>query len=209
MVIRTQAQRDLEQRPIRVGSSTDLRAGRIHELRYKVVPHVLWRSGTRTLPLRLITIAPLRYRRSKKSRLLYRDQAYLLTTDLTSPVADLIQPYFDRWEIEVNHRDEKNLFGVGDAQVWSEKAAWRVPQFQVAVSARLLLASLIAYGPKRTGDYLQRPRWDKRRARRPSILDILALIREELLQRAICEPHKKRIIGGQRTSRQVRMPIAG
>lgn len=184
-------------------------AGRVHDLRYKVVPHVLWRSGARTLPLRLIMIAPLRYRRTKKSRLLYRDPAYLLTTDLTSPVTSLIQAYFDRWEIEVNHRDEKSLFGVGDAQVWSAKAAWRVPQFQVAIYAMLLLASLLAYGPKRTGDYLPLPKWDKREARRPSILDILALMREELLQRAICQPHTHRTTGGQHTSRQVRVPIAG
>lgn len=184
-------------------------AGRLHDLRFKVVPHVLWRSGTRTLPLRLIIIAPLRYRRTKKSRLLYRDPAYLLTTDLTTPVTHLMQAYFDRWEIEVNHRDEKSLFGVGDAQVWSAKAAWRVPQFQVAIYAMLLLASLIAYGPKRTGDYLPLPKWDKREARRPSILDILALLREELLQRAIVAPHTHRSVGGQRASRQIRMPIAG
>jgi len=31
----------------------------------------------------------------------------------------LIQYYFDRWQIEVNHRDEKSLLGVGQAQVWS------------------------------------------------------------------------------------------
>ena len=46
--------------------------------------------------------------------------AYLLTTDLTTPAALLLQDYFDRWGIEVNHRDEKEILGVGEAQVWNE-----------------------------------------------------------------------------------------
>ncbi len=160
-------------------------AGRLHDLRYKVVSHVLWRSGTRTKPLRLIIIAPLGYRPTSKSRVMYRDPAYLLTTDLTSRVETLMQAYFDRWEIEVNHREEKSLFGVGQAQVWSAKAAPRVPQFQVAVYSMLLLASLQAYGPTRTDHYLPLPKWRKQEDRRPSIMDILALLREELVARAV------------------------
>jgi len=107
-------------------------AGRLHDLRYKDVPRVLWRSGTRAKPLRLMIIAPLGYRRTGQSRLLYRNPAYLLTSDLTTPAQTPIQAYFDRWEIEVNHRDEKSILGVGQAQVWARKAAPRVPQFQVA-----------------------------------------------------------------------------
>lgn len=163
-------------------------AGRIHNLRYKTVPEVLWRSGTLTKPLRLIIIAPLRYRPTAKHRLLYREPAYLLTTDFTTPVETLIQAYFDRWEIEVNHRDEKSLLGVGQAQVWSVKSAFRVPQFQVAIYAMLLLAALIAYGPKRTNHYLPLPKWRKQEERRPSTLDILALLREELLSLAFSTP---------------------
>lgn len=164
-------------------------AGRLHNLKHKVVSPVLWRSGTLTKPLRLIIVAPLRYRLTAKSRLLYRDPAYLLTTDLTTPAADIIQAYFDRWEIEVNHRDEKSLLGVGQAQVRSKKVAFRVPQFQVAIYAMLLLASLMAFGPKRTNDYLPLPKWRKQTERRPSTLDIIALFREELLSMAITLPH--------------------
>lgn len=184
-------------------------AGRLHDLRYKVISNVLWKSGTRDRPLRLIIIAPLRYRRTKKSKLLYRDPAYLLTTDLNSPVEILIQAYFDRWEIEVNHREEKSLFGVGDAQVWSELAAPRVPQFQVAVYAMLLLASLMAYGAKRTDDYLPLPKWRKEEERRPSILDILALLREELMAKAVSAVHRTgQTPGGRQASRPKRVPIA-
>ena len=114
-----------------------------------MVSNVLWRYGTRTRPLRLVIIAPLRYRPTQKSKLLYRDPAYLLSTDLTSPIEPLIQAYFDRWEIEVNHRDEKSLLGVGHAQVRSERSAPRVPQFQLALYSMLLMAALLAYGPKK------------------------------------------------------------
>lgn len=160
-------------------------AGRLHSLNYKVMGPVLWRSGSKDQPLRLFVIRPLRYRPRIGARLLYRDPAFLLTTDLTSPEDVVLQAYFDRWEIEVNHRDEKDLLGVGQAQVWSPKAAWRVPQFQVAVYTMLLLASLEAYGPRRTDAYLPLPKWRKQEARRPSTLDILALFREELMQTAL------------------------
>lgn len=185
-------------------------AGKLHDLRYKVVDNVLWRSGTRVRPLRLIVIAPLRYRRTQKSRLLYREPAYLLSTDLTTSAATLIQAYFDRWEIEVNHRDEKSLFGVGDAQVWSGNAARRVPQFQVAIYAMLLLASLTAYGPKRTGDYLPRPKWHRQGAHRPSISDILELFRDEMAAEAVASLHRVRHQqGGRQASRRTSVPLIG
>jgi len=112
---------------------------------------------------------------------------------LNTPVETLIQAYFDRWEIEVNIRDEKSLLGVGQAQVWSGNAAFRVPQFQVAIYAMLLLASLEAYGPKRTQHYLPSPKWRKQEDRRPSTLDIIALLREEILSLAISQPPLARI----------------
>ncbi len=160
-------------------------AGKIHDLEYKAIDRVLWRSGTRDRQLRLFVIRPLHYRPRIGAHLLYRDPAYLLTTDLVSSDKTLLQAYFDRWEIEVNHRDEKDLLGVDQAQVWSQEATWRVPQFQVAVYAMLLLAALEAHGPTRSEAYLPAPKWRRQETRRPSTLDILALLREELMQRAI------------------------
>jgi len=117
-------------------------------------------------------------------------------------VETLIQAYFDRWEIEVNHRDEKSLFGVGDAQVWSAQAATRTPQFQVAVYAMLLLASLMAYGAKRTDHYLPLPKWRKDEVRRPSILDIIALFREELMAQGVSAIRRtEQTPGGRQASR--------
>jgi hypothetical protein len=73
----------------------------------------------------------------------------------TSPVQVHIQAHFDRWEVEVNHRDEKSMFGVGEAQVWSVKAAELVPQFLVAVYAILLLPPTVRSVRRNTDPYMR------------------------------------------------------
>ena len=98
-------------------------------------------------------------------------------TDISTQLA--LQCYFDRWQIEVNHRDEKQHIGVVDAQVWNDRSVDRLPAFMVASYAFLLLASLQAFGPTRTQEYLQPPKWQRRARRRPSCLDLLAKLREE------------------------------
>jgi hypothetical protein len=163
-------------------------AGKMHDLKYKSLEPVLWRKGAGTRPLRLFVIAPLGYRKNKHTRVYYREPAYLLSTDLRSPVSVLIQAAFDRWEIEVNHREEKDLMGVGKAQVRSDKSAARVPQFVVCLYSFLLVASLKAFGPKRTEDYPALPKWRKAESvRRPSITDIVARFKQEMMMSAMEE----------------------
>ena len=58
----------------------------------------------------------------------------------------LLQAYFDRWQIEINHREEKHWLGVGQAQVWSKQSVPRHPAFVVACYSLLWLASLRASG---------------------------------------------------------------
>ena len=53
--------------------------------------------------------------------------------DMAARTLLLIQDYFDRWAIEVNHRDEKEILGVGQAQVWNEKSVCKVPALIVAI----------------------------------------------------------------------------
>ena len=99
----------------------------------KRVAEVYWQRGAKQRPLRLIVIAPTPYRKSKSKRLYYRDPAYLLTTDRRSSPKQFLQIYFDRWQIEVNHREEKDTLGVGQAQLWNVDSgaqttgAWRWP----------------------------------------------------------------------------------
>ncbi len=150
------------------------------KIRYKEVRDVRWRTGAGRKPLRLIVVAPIPYQLSPGMPKYYRQPAFLLVTDETRVSTQAaLQCYFDRWQIEVNHRDEKQHIGVVDAQVWNDKSVDRLPAFMVAAYAFLLLASLEAFGPARTQDYLQPPKWQKGPRRRPSCLDLLTKLREE------------------------------
>lgn len=154
--------------------------GTRRELRYKEVTHVLWQGGARRRLLRLLVLAPTPYKLSPNSRTHYRQPAYLLCTELSLPAVELIQIYVDRWQIEVNHRDEKEILGVGEAQVWSENSVGRHPSFRVATYSMLLLASLLEFGIERSAQYDQLPRWRKTAPRRASILDMLTKLRTDL-----------------------------
>ena len=155
--------------------------GKRRKIRYKQVAGVYWQRGAKQRPLRLIVIAPTPYRKSKSKKLYYRDPAFLLTTDLPSSPKPLLQIYFDRWQIEVNHRDEKDTLGVGQAQLWNETAVPKQPALAVAAYSALLLASLKAFGAERGAAYAELPKW-RRSARRPSCLDLITLLRKEIVQ---------------------------
>jgi len=152
--------------------------GQRRPVRYKEQHSVYWQGGARRRPLRLLVVAPTPYRKRKSGRFYYRQPAYLLTTDLTAPARILLQIYFDRWQIEVNHREEKDTLGVGQAQLWNVNSVPRQPAFAVAAYSALLLASLLAFGPTRTDIYARLPKW-RRKAKRPSCLDLITLLRQE------------------------------
>jgi DDE superfamily endonuclease len=156
--------------------------GKRRKLRYKEVALVLWQNGAGRRPLRLLVVAPVPYRRTPRSRLSYRRSAYLLTTDRSTPAIQLLQVYLDRWEIEVNHRDEKTTLGVGQAQLWSKKSVARQPALVVAAYSALLLASLDTYGATRNEAYRILPKW-RRASQRPSCLDLVTLLRQQWHER--------------------------
>ena len=164
--------------------------GKRRKVRYKEMKGVLWKRGAATRPLRLIVIAGVPYKRSKNSRTNYRDPAYFLTADQTTNVRRLIWACYDRWQIEVNHRDEKDLLGVGQAQVRSELSVPRHPALAVASYSMLLLAALLEFGPGRTDDYMVLPKW-RTKSQRPSFLDIVTLLRRECTETSFCNllPH--------------------
>jgi len=154
--------------------------GKRRKIRYKEVAQVHWRRGAARIPLRLLVVAPTPYRKRKSSRLYYRQPAYLLTTDLKHSAKQLLQIYFDRWQIEVNHRDEKDTLGVGQAQLWNVNAVPKQPALVVAAYSALLLASLQAFGIERGKAYAALPKW-RRNAYRPSCLDLVTLLRKEMV----------------------------
>ena len=158
--------------------------GCFREVRFKELSGIYWQGGARKRPMRLIVVAPTGYRTTQNGRTYYRQPAYLLTSDLTTPAALLLQDYFDRWGIEVNHRDEKEILGVGEAQVWNEQSVCKVPALLVAMYSWLLLAGLECHGPRRTEDYQPLPKW-RRGAKRPSCLDLLTLLRQQLSEHPV------------------------
>ena len=159
--------------------ATIFAAGRAHPLRYKSVGPLLWRRGAQRLPLRLIIIAPLAYH--AHGHRLYRQPAYLLVTDPAADVVQVLQAYFYRWEIEVDQKEEKDLLGVGQAQVWSEQAVPRQPAFHVASYAMLLLAAIQCFGLNSISVLPRLPDW---RIHKPplrlSATQLIALLRAEL-----------------------------
>jgi hypothetical protein len=156
-------------------------AGQWRKVRYKELTEVYWQSGAGQRPLRLLVVAPIPYQAPGCRRKYYRDPAFLLCTDLQATARELLQPYFDRWQIEVNHREEKDTLGVGQAQLRSLHSVPRQPAFVVAAYSALLLAALLTFGPRRGSAFQPLPKW-RRNASRPSCLDLITLLRKELAE---------------------------
>ena len=126
-------------------------SGVTHQLRYKRRQHLLWRTAGVGQVLQLIVIAPLAYRPRKGAKLLYRDPAYLICTDPELDPRQIIEAYFQRWDIEVNFRDEKTLLGVGQAQVRSKASVESAPALSVAAYGMLLVSAQRAFGNSTDG----------------------------------------------------------
>ena len=158
--------------------ATIFHGGKFREVRYKEVRKVLWQGGGRRRLLRLLVVAPVAYRITKNGRKHYRQKAYLLCTDHQLDAVVLLQKFFDRWQIEYNHRDEKDILGVGEAQVRAELSTPRVPPLRVATYSQMLVSALVLYGPRRSDAYLPLPCW-RGPTKRPSCRDMLNLLRQQ------------------------------
>lgn len=165
-------------------------AGKTHEMRYKAIGPVLWRAAGASLRFRLVVIAPLRYRPSLRSKLLYRNPGYLVCTDPSLPAEEIIQAYVGRWDIELNFRDEKQLIGFDQAQVRTEPSARTAPAMAVGAYALLLLASCRAYGVNGLPASLPLPKWRQNRPRpRATTPALMNQLRFELWAQAIARRH--------------------
>jgi hypothetical protein len=166
--------------------------GELRLLKIKVLPHVYRPTSTRGVRLRALILIPQLY--GPKDNRTYSHAAFLLTTDLLTPVEVLVQAYLDRWSIEVAHRDLKSQLGVGEAQVSNPKSIRRLHSAVAAAWALLQVTVLQTVGAIRTDAVFGKaPRWraahrewrkQKRLAQgksapavRPSAIDILALFR--------------------------------
>ena len=154
-------------------------AGQVRTLHYKEVPRLCWPKVTQDRQMRLILIQAPGYRLRKGSKLLYREPAFLITTDLTTPAAELIAAYLARWEVEVNFRDEKTLLGVGQAQVRHPQSVARAPAFLVAAYSMLLWSNIRVFGDRRTQDFDRLPAWRNTEPVRPSTRDLIRLLQHQ------------------------------
>ena len=134
---------------------TAFAAGKHHEFEVKTVSPVRWK-GSQDRDVRLVVIRPIAYRPRKGAKLLYRDPAYLICSDIQIPLGQLLQAYLWRWEIELNFRDEKTVMGVGEANVRHPSSVQSLPALLVAAYSFLLLA---ACAKKTDTECLPSPKW--------------------------------------------------
>jgi len=159
--------------------------GKMREFEVKTIAPVRWRAAGE-MDLRLVVIRPVGYRLRKGSRRLYTRPAYLICTYPELPIDELLQQYIWRWDIEVNHRDEKTILGVGQAQVRNENSIENIPATAVAAFAMLHLAAIKAYGQGGQPTAIPPAKWrTPSKKKRPSTQDLINELRRELWAKAI------------------------
>jgi hypothetical protein len=160
-------------------------AGQRYEFEVKTLGPIYTQMDKGKIPLRLVVIKPVRYHLTK-TQTDRRQPAFLICTDPSLPLEQVLQYYLWRWDIEVNFRDEKTLLGVGQAQVRGEASNQRAPALAVAAYSFLLLAAIKTYGNSGRPETFQCPRWHKRRPnQRATTNDLRNQVRYELWASAL------------------------
>lgn len=122
--------------------------GRERHLQVKVAGPFL-RKGAPACPLFLIIVRGKGNKRTRRQPLPFLVNAVQDTAGdwvLPLPVADLLFWAWQRWEVEVAHRELKSNFGLGNKQCWQPTAAVLSVQWSAWVYALLLLAGYRCWG---------------------------------------------------------------
>lgn len=159
--------------------ATIFHGGEFRGVDYKEVKKVHWQGGAKRRELRMIVVRPIPYRRTKKGRLLYRQPAYLLCTDLELSVEKILQAYFDRWELEGNHKEIKHFLGIGQAQLRNPKSVEKQPAQMVAAYSALMLAGVLYFQTADWQEMIEKTKWYQKQ-KRPSCRDLSRRLEEEL-----------------------------
>ncbi|MCA1680559.1 MAG: transposase [Actinobacteria bacterium] len=108
-------------------------------------------------------------------------QLALLTTDLDSTPAELIERYADRWPIEVCFEEAKQLAGVGQARNRSRRAVERTVPFQFhCMTLTILWYALEGHHPADVEEHRARAPWYHTKTN-PSFADMLAKLRRTII----------------------------
>jgi len=127
--------------------------GKVRHLQYRVSKPVL-RRGAPDVPLLLIIVRGKQHWRHGR-RVYRRDPLPFLVNAVQNEQGEWILPLavetllfwaWQRWEIEVCHRELKASFGLGHKQCWNPTAAVLSVQWSAWVYALLLLAGYRAWG---------------------------------------------------------------
>jgi hypothetical protein len=160
-------------------------SGKWRDFEVKTRDRLRWRAAGE-MDLRLVVIRPVGYQLRQGARRLYTQPAYLICTDPDLPLEELLQEYVWRWDIEVNHRDEKSILGVGQAQVRNPNSTQNVPACAVAAFAMLHVAAITTYGKGGKPTAIPEPKWRRpSKKQRPSTQDLINELRRELWAQAI------------------------
>jgi hypothetical protein len=125
--------------------------GRSRRMRYQVQgPFV--RDELPDIPLMLLVIGggkrPKGSRRQNYKPCFFLVSAVLIdgVWSLPLPIVDLLAWLWQRWELEVAHRQMKSGLGLGEKQCWNEKATVATVQWSVWVYALMMLAGYRTWG---------------------------------------------------------------
>jgi hypothetical protein len=123
----------------------------------------------------------------------------LVTTDLTTSVAELVERYAGRWAIEVAFEDAKHVTGVGEARNRTRKAVERTVPFGLYTQTVVIVwYHLAGHHPNVVRDRRDRAPWYTTK-RHPSYLDMIVKLRRVLIA-AQYQPE----VSGQATPEEIR-----
>ena len=152
------------------------------KVHYKHIAQAKWHIAGEKAVVQIIVIAPMRYRKRKNGPWKYTQPAYLVCTDADLPVEELIQSFFWRWGIEVNFKEEKQLFGAGQAQLRHVQSVSSAPAVCIATYAALLLAGIRAYGFHSRPPSVEPPKWYVRKnTARVTASDLIKQMHQEMM----------------------------
>jgi len=158
----------------------------ITHVRYKQLTPVKWHAAGEKANVQIVVIAPLRYRKRQHGPWSYTQPAYLMSTQDNLPVGELIQAYFWRWGIEVNFKEEKQIFGAGQAQVRTAPSVATAPAVAIASYAALLLGGLRVYGFHAHPSAHSPPKWYPRKSSpRVTCSAFINQVRQDLVLHAV------------------------
>jgi len=125
--------------------------GRSRRMRYRVEGPFL-RDTLPDIPLMLIVVGGGK-RPPGSRRKNYYPCFFLVSTvlidgvwSLPFPIADLLAWLWQRWELEVAHRQMKSGLGLGEKQCWNDKATVTTVQWSVWVYSLMMLSGFRVWG---------------------------------------------------------------